>query len=69
MNYFAYGSNMSSQRLIERVVNFISKEKGTLKGYRFIINKKSQKFQEDWEKNRIDKSNIKNQSKQQLITI
>jgi len=43
MNYFAYGSNMSSQRLIERVVNFISKEKGTLKGYRFIINKKSQK--------------------------
>ena len=33
------------------------------------INKKSQKFQKDWEKNRIDKSNSKNQSKQQLITI
>ena len=37
--------------------------------WRKKINKKSQKFQEDWEKNRIDKSNSKNQSKQQLITI
>ena len=43
MNYFAYGSNMSSSRLTERGVNFLSKEKGTLKGYKFIINKKSQK--------------------------
>ena len=43
MKYFAYGSNMSSHRLTERDVNFKSKEKGTLKGYRFIINKKSQK--------------------------
>lgn len=43
MKYFAYGSNMSSGRMIERGVNFTSKEKGILKGYRFIINKKSAK--------------------------
>ena len=43
MNYFAYGSNLDSSRMIERGVNFTSKEKGSLKGYRFIINKKSQK--------------------------
>ena len=43
MNYFAYGSNMNDNRMTERGVNFLSKEKGTLKGYRFIINKKSQK--------------------------
>lgn len=43
MNYFAYGSNMNEKRMIERGVNFLSKEKGTLKGYRFVINKKSQK--------------------------
>lgn len=43
MKYFAYGSNMSADRLLERGVNFLSKEKGTLKGYRFLINKKSQK--------------------------
>jgi len=43
MNYFAYGSNLNYKRMIERGVNFTSKEKGSLKGYRFIINKKSQK--------------------------
>lgn len=43
MKYFAYGSNMNDQRMIERGVNFLSKEKGILKGYRFLINKKSQK--------------------------
>lgn len=43
MNYYAYGSNMDEKRMIERGVFFSSKEKGTLKGYRFIINKKSQK--------------------------
>lgn len=43
MKYFAYGSNMNDKRMIERGVNFFSKEKGTLKGYKFIINKKSQK--------------------------
>ena len=43
MNYFAYGSNLDENRMITRGVNFLSKEKGTLKGYRFIINKKSQK--------------------------
>jgi len=44
MKYFAYGSNMSSKRLTERGVNFLSSEKGILKGYKFIINKKSQKM-------------------------
>lgn len=43
MYYFAYGSNMNEQRMIERGVNWKSKENGVLKGYRFIINKKSQK--------------------------
>jgi gamma-glutamylcyclotransferase (GGCT)/AIG2-like uncharacterized protein YtfP len=43
INYFAYGSNMNDKRMTERGVNFLSKEKGILKGYRFIINKKSQK--------------------------
>lgn len=44
MKYFAYGSNMNEKRMTDRGVNFLSKEKGTLKGYRFIINKKSQKI-------------------------
>jgi gamma-glutamylcyclotransferase (GGCT)/AIG2-like uncharacterized protein YtfP len=43
MNYYAYGSNMNEKRMIKRGVNFLSKEKGILKGYRFVINKKSQK--------------------------
>ena len=43
MNYFAYGSNMNIKRLLERGVFFSAKEKGSLKGYRFIINKRSQK--------------------------
>lgn len=43
MKYFAYGSNLNERRMIDRGVNFLNKEKGTLKGYRFIINKKSQK--------------------------
>jgi gamma-glutamylcyclotransferase len=43
MYYFAYGSNMDEKRMIERGVKFLSKEKGTLNGYRFVINKKSQK--------------------------
>ena len=43
LKYFAYGSNLDENRMISRGVNFKSKEKGILKGYRFIINKKSQK--------------------------
>lgn len=43
LKYFAYGSNLDDNRMISRGVNFKSKEKGILKGYRFIINKKSQK--------------------------
>jgi gamma-glutamylcyclotransferase (GGCT)/AIG2-like uncharacterized protein YtfP len=43
MNYYAYGSNMNSNRMIERGVYFISKRKGTLKGYKLLINKISQK--------------------------
>lgn len=41
MNYFAYGSNMNENRMTSRGVNFIKKEKGVLKGYKFTINKKS----------------------------
>ena len=43
MNYFAYGSNLNEKRMINRGVNFKSKEKGILKGYKLVINKKSQK--------------------------
>ena len=43
INYYSYGSNMNDKRMTDRGVNFLSKEKGTLKGYKFIINKKSQK--------------------------
>ena len=41
MKYFAYGSNMSQKRMIERGVQFSGKEKGILKGYHFVVNKKS----------------------------
>jgi len=43
MKYFAYGSNMNEKRMIDRGVSFKSKVKGILKGYRFVINKMSQK--------------------------
>lgn len=43
LKYFAYGSNLDDNRMISRGINFTSKEKGILKGYRFIINKISQK--------------------------
>jgi len=43
MYYYAYGSNMNEKRMTDRGVNFISKEKGTLEGYKFVVNKKSQK--------------------------
>jgi len=41
MKYFAYGSNICSKRMLERDINFLSKEKGILEGYKFTINKKS----------------------------
>lgn len=43
MFYFAYGSNLSYRRLEERGINWLTRKKGVLKGYKFIINKKSQK--------------------------
>lgn len=43
MKYFAYGSNMSLSNMTKRDVNFTSREKATLKGYKFIINKISKK--------------------------
>lgn len=43
MKYYSYGSNMSEKRMISRGVNFYKKETGILKGYRFVINKMSQK--------------------------
>jgi len=39
--YFAYGSNMSEQRMISRGLTPLSKEIGILEDYKFIINKKS----------------------------
>lgn len=43
MKYFAYGSNMNEQRMLDRGVNFTSKELGILNGYKMIINKRSYK--------------------------
>lgn len=43
MKYFAYGSNMSLSNMTKRDVKFTSREKATLKGYKFIINKISKK--------------------------
>ena len=41
--YFAYGSNMSEKRMINRGLTPLSKQLGTLENYKFIINKKSYK--------------------------
>lgn len=41
MKYFAYGSNMSEKRMLERDITIISRKSATLHGYRLIINKKS----------------------------
>jgi gamma-glutamylcyclotransferase len=43
MKYFSYGSNMSESNLKNRGVIFSNKQKGILRGYQFIINKKSYK--------------------------
>jgi len=43
MKYFAYGSNMSENNLKNRGVIYSKRQKGILKGYKFIINKKSYK--------------------------
>lgn len=43
MKYFAYGSNMSINRMIERGIIFNNLQKASLDGYEFIINKKSKK--------------------------
>ena len=41
--YFAYGSNMSEKRMINRGLTPLSKQIGVLENYKFIINKKSYK--------------------------
>jgi cation transport regulator ChaC len=43
MKYFAYGSNMSQSRMLQRGIKFSSVEKATLYGYEFVINKRSYK--------------------------
>lgn len=39
--YFAYGSNLSKKRLLERIGKFHTASVAILKGYKFIYNKKS----------------------------
>lgn len=41
MKYFAYGSNMDKERMIERGLNFTSRQFGKLDGYKLVFNKKS----------------------------
>jgi gamma-glutamylcyclotransferase len=43
MKYFAYGSNMSIERLKDRKINWTTREKGIIKGYKLVINKRSKK--------------------------
>lgn len=40
MYYFAYGNNMNFEILKEQGVEFLSRKKGILRGYRIIFNKK-----------------------------
>ena len=39
INYFAYGSNINSDRMKERGINFISRKFGILKDYKLVFNK------------------------------
>jgi len=39
MRYFAYGSNMDPDRMIERGVNFLKRERAILKGWKLTFNK------------------------------
>jgi len=39
--YYAYGSNMSEKRMIDRGLTPLNKQVGYLEGFKFIINKKS----------------------------
>ena len=41
MRYFAYGSNMNPERMIERGVSFTSRERAVLEGWRLKFNKVS----------------------------
>lgn len=43
MYYFAYGSNMDSQRMVSRGVSFSERKLGKLKGYKLVFNKISSK--------------------------
>lgn len=37
--YYAYGSNMSEQRMLDRKITFFSRKFGILKDYRLVFNK------------------------------
>lgn len=39
VRYFAYGSNMNLERMRERGVNYISRKRGILRGWRLAFNK------------------------------
>jgi len=39
LKYFAYGSNMDAQRMIERGINFINREPATMYGVELVFNK------------------------------
>lgn len=43
MKYFAYGSNMDKERMLERELNFTSRQFAKLPGYKLMFNKISQK--------------------------
>ena len=43
MKYFAYGSNMDKDRMLQRGLNFTSRQFAKLEGYKLVFNKKSDK--------------------------
>lgn len=43
MKYFAYGSNMDKERMLERELNFTSRQFAKLYGYKLMFNKISKK--------------------------
>jgi gamma-glutamylcyclotransferase (GGCT)/AIG2-like uncharacterized protein YtfP len=57
INYFAYGSNMSLNRMKSRNINFYNEEVGILENYKLVINKKSGKNPTKGFANIIDSEN------------
>lgn len=56
INYFAYGSNMDSQRMKQRGVSFLSRKKAFLKNWKLVFNKVASKNPNEGYANIIEKN-------------